>query len=217
MPGARRAAPTHVNATARPDPPPVPGPSSGAVQLPPHSTDNNQHLQPRLLARRSRQPGPSAPSTTSSVAPTTSPHFSTPGATMVASMRLSPTRATTEPLADEPSEPGSDWYFGHDGIDASFISRAASELERTEAQLSQSSQQSRSQPHQPPNEIISVDDENNDKENTLTEPGVVRRTLQRQVQICGSVIDLSAEIIEGARIQRRPIDDDDVISIGSND
>ena len=136
---------------------------------------------------------------------------------MVAPMRLSPTRGTTEPLADEPSEPGSDWYFGHDGIDASFISRAASELERTEAQLSQSSQQSLSQPHQPPKEIFSVDDENDDKENTLTGPGVVRRTLQRQVQIRGSVIDLSAEIIEGTHIQRRPIDNDDVISIGSND
>ena len=216
MPGAGRAAPTHVNATARPDPPPVPGPSSGTVQLPPHSTDNTQHPQPRPLARRSQQPGPSAPSTTSTIAPTTSPHFSTPGATMVASMGLSPTRATTEPLADEPSEPGSDWYFGHDGIDASFISRAASELERTEAQLSQSSQQALSQLHQPPNEVISVDDENDDKENTSTGPGVVRRTLQRQVQVCGSVIDLSAEIIEGARVQRRPIDDD-VISIGSND
>jgi hypothetical protein len=136
---------------------------------------------------------------------------------MVAPMRLSPTRATTEPLADEPSEPGSDWYFGHDGIDASFISRAASELERTEAQLSQSSQPSLSQPSQPPREVIFVDDENDDKENILTGRGVVRRTLQRQVQICGSLIDLSAEIVEGPRVQHRPMDDDDVISIGSND
>ena len=102
-------------------------------------------------------------------------------------------------------------------MDASFFSRAASELERTEAQLSQSSQQTISQPHQPSREVILVDDENNDKENALTGPGVVRRTLQRQVQICGSVIDLSAEIIEGARVPPRPIDNDDGISIGSND
>ena len=134
---------------------------------------------------------------------------------MVAPLRLSPTRAPTEPLADEPSEPGSEYYFGHDGIDASFLSRAASELERSEAQLSQSSQQALSQLRRP-QEVIFVDDGNDDKENNLTGPGVVRRTLQRQIQISGSVIDISAEITEGARTLR-PIDDDDVISIGSND
>lgn len=138
---------------------------------------------------------------------------------MVDSIRLSPTRAATEPLEDEPAEPGSDWYFGHDGIDASFISRAASELERTEAQLSQSSQPSLSQPQQQSQrEPIFVDDGSDDKENTSTGPRVVRRTLRQQLQISGtgSVIDLSAEIVEGSRIQR-PIDNDDVISIGSND
>jgi hypothetical protein len=131
-------------------------------------------------------------------------------------MRLSPTRATTEPLADEPSEPGSDWYFGHDSIDASFLSRAASELERTEAQLSQSSQQSLSQPHQPP-EVILVDDENDDKENSFTRPRVERHKLRQQARINGSVLDLTAEILEGTLAQPRPTDNDDVISIGSND
>jgi len=133
-------------------------------------------------------------------------------------MRLSPTRAATEPLEDELPEPGSDWYFEHDGIDASFISRATSELERTEARLSQSSQPSLSQPQQSQREVIYVG-ENDDKENTSTGPGVVRQTLRRQLQLGGSdrsVIDLSAEIVEGARIQY-PIDNDDVISIGSND
>ena len=133
-------------------------------------------------------------------------------------MRLSPTRAATEPLEEEPPEPGSDWYFGHDDIDASFISRAASELERTEAQLSQSShsQPSLSQPQQSQREVIFVDGENDDKENTPTGSGVVRRTLRRRLQISGSVVDLSAEIVEGPRMQR-PTDNDDVISIGSND
>lgn len=132
-------------------------------------------------------------------------------------MRLSPTRAATEPLEDEPSEHGSDWYFGHDGIDASFISRAASELERTEAQLSQSSQPSLSQPQQS-QVVINIDDEDGDKENTSTGRRVVRRTVRRQqLQISSrSVVDLSAEITEDSRIQR-PVDNDDVISIGSND
>jgi hypothetical protein len=133
---------------------------------------------------------------------------------MVTPMRLSPTRAGTEPLADELPEPGSDWYFGHDGIDASFLSRAASELDRTEALLSQSSQQSFPPPSQPRREATLVGD-HDDKENT-TAPRVVRRTLERQIELNGSVIDLSAEIIEGPRIQC-PIDNDDVISIGSND
>jgi len=133
---------------------------------------------------------------------------------MVAPMRLSPTRAGTEPLADEPPEPGSDWYFGHDGIDASFFSRAASELDRTEALLSQSSQQSFPPPSEPRHEVIDVGD-HDDKENTIA-PGVVRRTIERQIELNGSVIDLSAEIIEGPRIQC-PIDNDDVISIGSDD
>lgn len=132
---------------------------------------------------------------------------------MVAPMRLSPTRAGTEPLADEPPEQGSDWYFGHDDINESFLSRAASELDRSEALLSQSSQQSFPPPSQPRHEVIVVGDED-DKENTIA-PRVVRRTLQRQVELNGSVIDISAEIIEGP-IQD-PIDNDDVISIGSND
>jgi len=134
---------------------------------------------------------------------------------MVAPMRLSPTRAGTEPLADDPPEPGSDWYFGHDGINESFLSRAASELDRSEALLSQSSQQSFPPPSQPRHEVIVVGDYD-DKENTVA-PGVVRRTLERQIELNGSVIDLSSEIIEGPRIQRPIDDDDDVISIGSDD
>jgi len=134
---------------------------------------------------------------------------------MVAPMRLSPTRADTEPLADNPSEPGSDWYFGHDGIDASFLSHAASELDRTEALLSQSSQPSFPPPSQPRHEVIVVGDDD-DKENAIA-PRVVRRTLvERQIELNGSVIDLSAEIIEGPSIQR-PIENDDVISIGSDE
>ena len=138
---------------------------------------------------------------------------------MVAPMRLSPTRAPTEPLADDPPEPGSDWYFGHDGIDASFLSRAASELEWSEALLSQSSQSSSQQSIPPPNqrqqEIIVVGKEDEDKENVSIAPRVVGRFLERQYGIGGSVIDLSG-IIEGARIQR-PVENDDVISIGSDD
>jgi hypothetical protein len=135
---------------------------------------------------------------------------------MVAPMRLSPTRAPTEPLPDEPSEPGSEWYFGHDGIDASFLSRAASELERSEAMLSQSSQQSIPPPNQLQREVIVVGEEDDDKENSSIGPRVVRRTLQRRIEIGGSVIDLSAEIVEEARMPR-PVDNDDVISIGSDD
>ena len=217
VPDARRTTQTRVDATtAPPGAPPIPGPFNGATQPPPPSAATNQLSQPRPLTRHGRQPGPSALSTYRA-APVTSPHFSTPGATLVDPMRLSPTRAATEPLEDEPSEHGSDWYFGHDGIDASFISRAASELERTEAQLSQSSQASLSQPQQS-QEVINIDDEDNDKENTSTGLRVVKRTLRRQqLQISGrSVVDLSAVITEGTRIQR-PVDNDDVISIGSND
>ena len=217
LPDARRTAQTRVDATtARQVAPPIPGPSNGATQPPPLSAANNQLSQPRPLTRHGRQPGPSAPSTYRT-APATSSHFSTPSTAVVDPMRLSPTRAATEPLEDEPSEHGSDWYFGHDGIDASFISRAASELERTEAQLSQSSQPSLSQPQQS-QVVINIDDEDGDKENTSTGRRVVRRTVRRQqLQISSrSVVDLSAEITEDSRIQR-PVDNDDVISIGSND
>ena len=200
----------------RPNVPPIPGPPNNTIQPAPPPTINDEHRRPRplaQLARRAPQPNPSVPSS-SRGASTTSSHFATPGATMAAPMRLSPTRAGTEPLADEPQEPGSDWYFGHDGIDASFLSRAASELDRTEALLSQSSQQSFPPPSQPRHEVIVVGD-HDDKENTIA-PRVVRRTIERQIELNGSVIDLSAEIIEGPRIQR-PVDNDDVISIGSND
>jgi hypothetical protein len=130
-------------------------------------------------------------------------------------MRLSPTRAATEPLADEPPEPGSDWYFAHDDIDASFLSRAASELERSEALLSQSSQQSIPPPSQPQREVIVVDEDEDKENNASITPGVMRRALG-QLEIEGSMIDVSVEVIEGARIQH-PIDNDDVISIGSDD
>jgi hypothetical protein len=137
-------------------------------------------------------------------------------------MRLSPTRGSTAPLADDFPEPGSDWYFTHDGIDAAFLSRAASELERSEAQLSQSSQQSFPMPSERQlHEVIFVDDrDDDDKENALVRPGrgLVRRRAQGQLEIDGSVIDLSAEIIEGPRKQLPScVDDDDVISIGSDD
>ena len=221
VPDARQAARPRVDVpTARPNVPPIPGPSNDTVQPQPPPTINDEHRHPQPLARLSRRtprPGPSDPST-SRDARATSPHFSTPGATMVAPMRLSPTRAPTEPLADELPEPGSDWYFGHDGIDASFLSRAASELERSEALLSQSSQPSRQQSIPPPSqrqhEIIVVGEDDDDKENTSIAPRVMGRPLERQHGIGGSVIDLS-EIIEGARIQRP--ENDDVISIGSDD
>ena len=211
---AQHRANNNIPAT-RPNVLPIPGTSNNTIQPPPPATVNDEHRPRPLaqLARRAPQPDPSV-SSGSLGAPATSSHFATPGATMVAPMRLSPTRAGTEPLADEPPEPGSDWYFGHDGIDASFISRAASELDRTEALLSQSSQQSFPPPSQPRHEVIVVGDQD-DKENTMP-PGVVRRTLERQIELNGSLIDLSAEIIEGPHIQR-PVDNDDVISIGSDD
>jgi hypothetical protein len=217
VPDVQRTAQPRANVPAtRPNVPPIPGPPNNTIQPPPPPTVNDEHRRPRplaQLARRAPRAEPSVPSS-SRGASTSSSHFATPGATMVAPMRLSPTRAGTEPIADEPPEPGSDWYFGHDDIDASFLSRAASELDRTEALLSQSSQQSFPPPSQPRHELIVVGD-HDDKENTIA-PGVVRRTIERQIELNGSVIDLSAEIIEGPRIQR-PIDNDDVISIGSDD
>ena len=217
VPDVQRTAQPRVNVPAtRPNVPPIPGPSNNTTQPPPPPTVNDEHRRPpplAQLARRVPQSHPSVPSS-SRGASTTSSHFATPGATMVAPMRLSPTRAGTEPLADEPPVPGSEWYFGHDGINESFFSRAASELDRSEALLSQSSQQSFPPPSQPRREVIVVGDDD-DKENTIA-PGVVRRTLERQIELNGSVIDISAEIIEGPRIQR-PVDNDDVISIASDD
>lgn len=58
-------------------------------------------------------------------------------------------RAGTEPLADEHLGPGLEWYFGHDSINESFLSWAASELDWSEALLSQSLQQSFPLPCQP--------------------------------------------------------------------
>jgi hypothetical protein len=192
--------PANVPAT-RPNVPPIPGPSNNIIQPPLPPTVNDERRRPRPLAqltRRAPQADPSVPSS-SRGASTSSSHLATPGATMVAPMRLSPTRAGTEPLADEPPEPGSDWYFGHDGIDASFLSCAASELDRAEALLSQTSQQSFPPPSQPRHEVIVVGD-HDDKENTIA-PGVMRRIIERQTELNGSVIDLSAEIIEGPRRQ----------------
>ena len=63
--------------------------------------------------------------------------------------------------------------------------------------------------------MIVVGEEDDDKENASIAPRVVGRPLERQYEIGGSVIDLS-EIIEGVRIQR-PFENDDVISIGSDD
>ncbi len=136
---------------------------------------------------------------------------------MVAPISLSPTRAPTEPLADDPPEPGSDWYFRHDDIDAAFLSRAASELERSEATLAQSSQQSFPPPSQPRGEVFFVDDDD-DKENCSVRPRVARQAGGRQIVSERSVIDLSAEIVSGPRIRPpRTDNDDDVISIGSDD
>ena len=70
-------------------------------------------------------------------------------------------------------------------------------------------------PNQRQQEIIVVGKEDDDKENVSIAPRVVGRFLERQYGIGGSVIDLSG-IIEGARIQR-PVENDDVISIGSDD
>lgn len=201
VPDVQRTAQPRANVpVTRPNVLPVTGPSNNTTQPPPPTLNGEQ--------RRAPQPHPSVPSSSRGM-PVTSSHFATPGPTMVAPMRLSPLRAGTEPLADDPVEPGSDWYFEHDGINESFFSRAASELDRSEALLSQSSQQSFPPPSQPRHEVIVVGD-GDDKENTIV-PTVVRRTLQRQFELNGSVIDLSAEIIE------RTVDDDDVISIESND
>ena len=144
VPDARRAARPRVDVpAARTNVPPIPGPSNDTVQPHPSPTVTDKHRRPQPLARLPcRTPRPHPKPSTCRDARATSPHFSTPGATMVAPMSLSPTRAPTEPLADEPPEPGSDWYFGHDGIDASFLSHAASELERSEVLLPQSSQSS---------------------------------------------------------------------------
>jgi hypothetical protein len=218
-PDVQRMAQPRANVPAtRPNVPPIPSPSNNTIQPPPPpppAVNNELRRPPPLaqLAHRAPKPHPSVPSS-SRGASVTSSHFATPGPTTVASMRLSPTRAGTEPLADEPSEPGSEWYFGHDSIDESFLTRAASELDRSEALLSQSSQRSFPPPSQPRREVIVVGDDD-DKENT-TSSGVVRRTLERHIALNGSVIDISAEIIEGPRIQR-PVDNDDVISIGSED
>ncbi|KAF8263897.1 hypothetical protein EI94DRAFT_1739786 [Lactarius quietus] len=87
--------------------------------------------------------------------------------------------------------PGSDYYFRHDDIDAAFLSRAASELERSEATLPRKH---------------------------LLGPRVVRQRGLRQIASDGSVIDLSAEIVNVGRIPPSQMDnDDDVISIGSDD
>ena len=131
---------------------------------------------------------------------------------MVAPMGLSPTRATTEPLADDPPEPGSDYYFRHDDIDAAFLSRAASELERSEATLAQSSQQSFPPPSQPRREIFFVDDDDG-KENTSVRPGVARQTGVRPIVSEASVIEIIDTRIHPPRMDN----DDDVISIGSDD
>jgi hypothetical protein len=136
---------------------------------------------------------------------------------MVAPMGLSPTRAGTEPLADDPPEPGSDYYFRHDDIDAAFLSRAASELERSEATLALSSQQSFPPPSQPRREIFFVDDDDDDKENSSGRPRVASQRGLRQIASDGSVIDLSAEVVNVGRIRPFRMDNDDVISIGSDD
>ena len=211
-PATERPAPTQAVA-------PISGPSNRVVRPPPPPVDNEQLRRLPPPMDHSRQPGPSTSTSTSNPAPATSPHFfRTQSPTMVAPMRLSPTRATTEPLADDPPEPGSDYYFRHDDIDAAFLSRAASELERSEATLAQSSQQSFPPPSQPRREIFFVDDDDDDKENTSVRPMVARQTGARPIVSEASVIVLSAEIIHGARIHPPRMDnDDDVISIGSDD
>jgi len=182
------------------------------VVRPPPPVDNEQLRRLPPPADHSRQPGPST--STSNPAPAASPHFRSQSLTMVAPMRLSPTRAPTEPLADDLPEPGSDFYFRHDDIDAAFLSRAASELERSEATLAQSSQQSFPPPSQPRREVFFVDDDDDDKENTLVRPRVARQTGSRQIVSDGSVI----EIVDVVRIRPPRMDnDDDVISIGSDD
>jgi hypothetical protein len=190
-------------------------PPLNRVMRPPPVINEQPHRLPPP-ADHSRQPGPST--STSNPAPATSSHFRSQSPTMVVPMRLSPTRAATEPLADDPPEPGSDYYFRHDDIDAAFLSRAASELERSEATLAQSSQQSFPPPSQPRREIFFVDDDDDDKENTSVRPGVARQRGLRQIASDGSVIDLSAEVVNVGRVRPLRVDnDDDVISIGSDD
>ncbi|KAH9058400.1 hypothetical protein EDB87DRAFT_1626557 [Lactarius vividus] len=187
---------------------PILGPLNNVVRSPPVDSERLRRMP--SPADDSRQPGPS----TSNPALATSSHFRTQSPTLVAPMRLSPTRASTEPLADDPPEPGSDYYFKHDDIDAAFLSRAASELERSEATLAQSSQQALPPPSQPRREVFFVDDDD-DKENTSVKPRAAR---SRQLVSEASVIDLSAEIVNVGRIRSPPTNDDgDVISIGSDD
>ncbi|KAH8994901.1 hypothetical protein EDB92DRAFT_239684 [Lactarius akahatsu] len=151
------------------------GPLNSVVRPLPVDNERLRHMPPP--ADDSQQPGPST--SNSNPAPATSPHFRTQSPTLVAPMRLSPTRASTEPLADDPPEPGSDYYFKHDDIDAAFLSRAASELERSEATLAQSSQQSFPPPSQPRREVFFVDDDD-DKENTSVKPRAARATTNRE-------------------------------------
>ena len=63
-----------------------------------------------------------------------------------------------------------------------------------------------------------MDDDDDDKENTSVRPRVARQTGARPIVSDPSVIILSAEISGGARIHPPRMDnDDDVISIGSDD
>lgn len=203
-------------ATNRPNAPnQAVAPISGRV-LPPPPVDNEQLRRQPQPTDHSRQPGPST--STSDHTLVTSSHFRSQSPTMVAPMRLSPTRAATEPLSDELPEPGSDYYFRHDDIDAAFLSRAASELERSEATLALSSQQSFPPPSQPRREIFFVDDDDDDKENTLVRPRVAGQRGARQIASDGSVIEISAEMAQVGRIRPPRMDNnDDVISIGSDD
>ena len=189
-------------------------PLNRVVRPPPVVNEQPHRLPPP--ADHSRQPGPST--STTNPAPATSSYFRSHSPTMVEPMRLSPTRAATEPLVDDLPEPGSDYYFRHDDIDAAFLSRAASELERSEATLAQSSQQSFPPPSQPRREIFFVDDDDDDKENTSLRPSVARQRGARQIASDGSVIDLSAGVVDMGRIRPLRMDkDEDVISIGSDD
>ncbi|KAI0303792.1 hypothetical protein B0F90DRAFT_1326647 [Multifurca ochricompacta] len=213
-PLAYRTVQSRVATSARPNQPArVPG---HVARSPSPPMVNNQPSRARSLVNHDPRPGPSASSGNPALA--TSPHFSTPGPNMVSHMRLSPTRASTTPLADELGEPGSDWYYTQDDIDPGFFSGGASELERSEALLPQPSQQPFLPPSQAEREVIFVDDKDNDKENASVGPGFVRRTIERQMGVDGAVIDLSAEVTEGPRIRPSRVDDDsDVISIGSDD
>lgn len=190
-------------------------PSNHVVRPPPVVNEQPHRLPPP--ADHSRQLGPST--STSNPAPATSSYFRSHSPTVVEPMTLSPTRAATEPLADDLPEPGSDYYFRHDEIDAAFLSRAASELERSEATLAQSSQQSFPPPSQPRREIFFVDDDDDDdKENASLRPSAARQRGTRQIASDGSVIDLSAGFVDMGRIRPlRTDEDEDVISIGSDD